>query len=148
MKSFILVLCFLICLPAFAFQNQRGVGLSLGNPTGLNGKYWLDGNKAIDGGAAWSLGKHTNFSLHSDYLWHNEGAFFFNDVHSLDLYYGLGGRMEFADDIELGLRVPVGLAHKLENGAADVFAEAAPIIDFVSRTGLELHLLFGARYYF
>lgn len=148
MKLLVFISFFLITFSASAFQNQKGVGLSLGNPTGLNGKYWLDGNKAIDGGAAWSLGDHTNFSLHSDYLLHNEGAFFLNDVHPLDLYYGLGGRMEFADDIELGVRFPVGLAHKLDNGSADVFTEAAPILDFISRTGIELHLLFGARYYF
>jgi hypothetical protein len=124
------------------------VGISLGNPTGLNGKYWLDSTKAVDGGVAFSLGKHSNFSLHSDYLLHNDAAFYLNDVHPLDLYFGIGGRMEFADDIEIGVRVPVGLAHKFEKESADVFAEVAPIIDFISKTGLELHLLFGARYYF
>jgi hypothetical protein len=56
--------------------------------------------------------------------------------------------MEFADDIEVGVRLPVGLAHKVEGGSADVFAEIAPIVDFISRTGIELHWLFGARYYF
>jgi hypothetical protein len=146
MKSVLLVLLLISSLPVWA--NKKGVGISIGNPTGLNGKYWLDGNKAVDGGAAWSLGKHSNFSLHSDYLFHNDGAFYFNDVHPLDLYYGIGGRMEFADDIEVGVRIPVGLTHKVESEEADVFAEIAPIVDFISKTGIELHFLFGARYYF
>ena len=146
MKSFIFVMLLILALPCWA--NKMGVGLSLGNPTGLNGKYWLDSNKAVDGGLAFSLGKHSNFSLHSDYLIHNDGAFYLNDVHPLDLYFGIGGRMEFADDIEIGVRVPVGLAHKFEQESADVFAEVAPIVDFISKTGLELHILFGARYYF
>lgn len=144
-----LIVClFLMLFNITAFANQLGVGVSIGNPTGLNGKYWLDEKTAIDGGFGMSIGKNTDVSIHSDYLLHKEGAFFFNDVHPLDLYYGLGARMEFEDDINLGVRIPVGLAHRVENKRADIFAEVAPIIDFVTSTGLELHLLFGGRYYF
>lgn len=143
------ILMILMLVVSVAGQcKELGLGVSLGNPTGLNGKYWLGGNTAVDGGLAFSLGKHSNLSIHSDYLLHNEGAFFFNDVHPLDLYYGIGGRMEFADEIELGVRVPVGLTHRIENGTADVFGEVAPIWNFVSAMGLELHLLVGGRYYF
>jgi hypothetical protein len=60
----------------------------------------------------------------------------------------MGGRMEFADDIELGIRLPVGLAHKVEDGKADIFGEVAPIFDLIPSTGIELHLMIGARYYF
>lgn len=145
MKTILFIL-FIIC--SFSVQAQTGLGISLGNPTGFHAKHWLGDNQAVDGGIGRSFGKHSSFSVHSDFLWHNEGAFFFNEVHSLDLYYGVGGRMEFADDIEIGVRVPLGLAHKLEEGKADIFAEIAPIFDFVSKTGIELHWLFGARYYF
>lgn len=144
---FILVIL-LVCISLPVLANRKGLGISIGNPTGLNGKYWLDNKTAVDAGMAYSLGKNSNFSLHSDYLLHKEGALFFNDVHPLDLYYGVGGRFEFADDIEVGVRIPVGLAHTIENGTADVFGEIAPIVDFVSKTGLEIHLLFGGRYYF
>lgn len=130
-----------------AAQNELGIGAMLGNPTGLNAKYWLDENVAIDGGLALSWGKHSDLSLHSDYLMHNKGAFFLNEVHPLDLYYGLGGRMEFADDLELGVRVPVGLAHRLVEQPADVFAEIAPIVDFIGTTGVEIHFAVGGRYY-
>lgn len=146
MKILLLALLVLLSLPAWS--NRKGVGISIGNPTGLNGKYWLDNNAAVDGGLAYSFGKHSDLSLHSDYLLHKEGALFFNDVHPLDLYYGLGGRMEFADDVEIGVRIPVGLSHTIENGTADMFFEVAPIVDLITKTGLELHLLFGARYYF
>jgi hypothetical protein len=146
MKSLMILFIFLLSLPAFA--SKMGLGISLGNPTGLNGKYWLTEKTAVDAGLAMSFGKHANFSLHSDYLFHKEGEFYFNDDHPLDLYYGIGARMEFADDIEIGVRLPVGLAHRVENNKADMFAEVAPILDFISRKGLELHILFGARYYF
>lgn len=146
MKLLLVTLLILMSLPSWA--NEKGIGISIGNPTGLNGKYWLDSSKAVDAGVAWSLGKHSDFSLHSDYLLHKDGAFYFNDIHPLDLYYGVGGRMEFADDIEVGVRVPVGLTHRFEQESADVFAEVAPIVDLLTKTGLEIHLLFGARYYF
>lgn len=147
MKSFILALLIVFSSTAFA-QGQMGVGAMIGNPTGLNAKYWLSETKAVDGGMAFSLGKKTRFQIHSDYLFHNNGELVFQDNHPLDLYYGIGGRMEFDDDIELGVRLPVGLAHRMENNRADIFGEIAPIVDFIGRVGLELSLAIGARYYF
>jgi len=144
---FVLLLTFLlVSIPALA--NKKGIGISLGNPTGLNGKYWLDGRRAVDASLGYSLGPHSDFSLHSDYLLHKANAFYFNEVHPLDLYYGLGGRMEFSDDIEIGIRVPVGVVHHFKEESAEIFFETAPVIEILTKTGLELHLLFGARYYF
>lgn len=146
MKPFFIVCCLFIASSAFA--QKTGLGVSLGNPTGVNGKHWLTGDTAVDGGLGFSFGNNTDFSIHSDYLFHKKSSFFFNDVHALDLYFGIGGRMEFSDDIELGVRVPVGLVHELKEQNADIFGEVAPILDFVGRTGIELGLLAGARYYF
>jgi hypothetical protein len=147
MKILNVLTLLVLSLPTFA-SGQMGLGVMLGNPTGLNGKYWLDNNRAVDAGLAYSFGKNSDLSLHSDYLFHKDEAFYLNDTHPLDLYYGIGGRMEFADDIEIGVRVPVGLAHKVNGGAADVFGEVAPIVDLFTKTGLELHFAIGARYYF
>ena len=147
MKIFVSLILLTFPLLTFA-SGQMGLGVMLGNPTGLNGKYWLENNRAVDAGLAYSIGKNSDFSLHSDYLFHKDEAFYLNDTQPLDLYYGIGGRMEFADDIEIGVRLPVGLAHKLNGGAADVFGEVAPIVDLLTKTGLELHLAIGARYYF
>ncbi len=147
MKKILIAILLLMTVTAFA-EGQFGVGAIIGNPTGLSGKYFLSETTAIDGAAAFSVGGKSKFSIHSDYLFHNPGALVFQDTHPLDVYYGIGGRMKFSDDIELGVRLPVGLAHMLENNQADVFAEIAPIVDFVGRVGLELSLGFGARYYF
>lgn len=149
MKS--LLILALLCVSCVAWgttPDKTGVGLMLGNPTGITAKRWLSEKAAVDAGLGFSIGKSTDFNLHSDYLLHQKDAFYFNDIHPLDLYYGIGGRMEFADDIELGVRVPVGLVHNFTDQPADIFAEAAPIIDFISKTGLELSFAIGARYYF
>jgi hypothetical protein len=143
-----LFFCLVLLFSAIGEAKGLGLGFSLGNPTGLNFKQNLDGNKAVDGGIGWSLGKNHHTSIHSDYLFHNDSALYYNDVHPLDLYYGIGGRMKFADDIELGVRLPVGVLHQVEGGKSDVFGEIAPIWKFISRQGIDLNLLIGGRYYF
>lgn len=147
MKTILFIL-FALSASLYAATDQLGVGVMVGNPTGLNGKYWLGGNRAVDGGLAYSIGRHSDLSLHSDYLLHKNSAFYFNDDVPLDLYYGVGGRMEFADDIEVGVRIPVGLAHRFSEESADIFGEIAPIVDLIPKTGIELHIAIGARYYF
>ena len=147
MKLKIGLIVLIVLLSNHTFANTTGVGAMVGNPIGLNLKHWLSDTQAVDGGLGMTiLGKKSRASLHSDYLFHSENALVFNDDYPLDLYYGLGGRMKFADEILLGARIPVGVSHKVE--ASDMFAELAPIIDFVGRTGIELHLIIGARYYF
>lgn len=127
---------------------QTGTGLMLGNPTGLTAKKWLSGTQAVDAAVGFSVGKHTTFSIHSDYLWHSKDALYYQDETPLDLYYGLGGRMEFADSIQLGLRLPLGVSHTISDSKADMFGEIAPVLDFVDAKRVEIHLAFGARYYF
>ncbi|MGE3611332.1 MAG: hypothetical protein AB7I27_17190 [Bacteriovoracaceae bacterium] len=148
MKKYIYILLIVWTSAAFAQDKKLGLGFMLGNPTGINGKYWLDSEKAVDGGVGASLGRHSEFSIHSDYLLHNFNALYLNDIYALDLYYGLGGRLEFSDSIELGIRVPVGLVYQVKEKSAEVFSEVAPILDFIGREGLELHLAVGGRYYF
>ncbi len=147
MKIFLVIFLF-ISACAFAAEGDIGVGAMLGNPTGLSGKYWLGEAKAVDAGVGFSLGSATNLTLHSDFLLHSIGALVMNDSHPLDVYCGLGGRIKFADDIQIGLRVPVGVAYMAPNNSSDMFAEIAPVIDFISRTGIDLNILIGARYYF
>lgn len=148
-KSLIILALLFSCSVLWAQSaGQKGLGLMFGNPTGVVAKYWLSSDQAIDAAAGMSIGKHTNFSMHSDYLWHSKDYLYINETHPLDLYYGLGGRMEFADNIELGLRVPVGVAHNFQESNADTFLEIAPILDFLDTKGVEIHLAVGARYYF
>lgn len=138
-----------ICCMSSAYASQDiGVGAMIGHPVGFTAKKWVKSAQAIDAGAAWSIGPNPHFMLFSDYLWHKTDALYFNDTEPLDFYFGAGGRMKFADEIELGIRLPIGLAAYFHDRQIETYAELAPIIDFISKTDLEGHLVAGLRIYF
>jgi hypothetical protein len=139
---------FLALLSLNVVAGDLGIGAMIGSPTGLSAKYKLGDGKAIDGGFGMTLGRNSKANIHSDYLFHTNDALYFDDKHPLDLYYGMGGRMKFDDDIVLGVRLPLGLLYEVEKEGADVFGEIAPVVDFIGKVGLDLHLAIGARYYF
>lgn len=147
-KFLVLVFFTLMHFSVMAIERPLGLGVMIGNPTGVNGKYWIDSTRAYDGGVGISPGTDWEGSVHGDYLWHKADFLYFDEIHPLDLYYGLGGRMEFSDSIELGIRTPVGVVWKIPEERAEFFGEAAPIFDFLGNIGVELSFGFGARYYF
>jgi len=124
------------------------VGILLGEPTGLSGKYWVTGNTAVDLGVAWSFGEGGNFHLHGDYLFHNFD-FFDVDSGSLPIYVGIGGRVRLEDDdSRVGLRVAIGLEYILESNPFSFFFEVAPIVDFLPETEADVNGGIGVRYIF
>jgi len=138
----------LACSSFSLLASDKGLGIMLGNPTGINGKLKLSAQRSMDAGLGIALVGGNPVSLHSDYLWEKDDALYFKDTYSLDFYFGIGGRMEFSDSIYLGPRIPVVVSHQLEKSEADVFFEAAPIFDFIGKQGYEINLLFGSRFYF
>lgn len=122
-----------------------GLGIILGEPTGASVKYWVGSNSAIDIGAAWSLaGRNEALHMHTDFLWHA----WFREEENLAFYYGLGGRVIFADDAEAGIRIPLGLTYVFESVPFDLFLEAVPILDLAPEAKLAGNGGVGMRYYF
>jgi hypothetical protein len=123
-----------------------GIGVMLGEPTGVSVKSWFSETTAFDIGAAWSLSDNEDLHLHADYLIHS----WFDDIEngSLAFYYGIGGRIIFADDAEAGVRVPLGLNYIFEEIPFDLFVEAVPIFDLTPDTELAGNGAVGLRYYF
>lgn len=124
-----------------------GIGAMFGEPTGLSVKVWNSDRSALNIGAAWSLsGRNEAIHLHADYLFHS----WFSDVNrgQLAFYYGIGGRVIFADDPNAGVRIPLGLNYVFENIPFDMFVEAVPILDLTPDTEFAGNGAFGIRYYF
>jgi hypothetical protein len=146
--KFIFSLILLSCINLAHAAQNLGVGAMIGHPVGFTAKQWVKSTEAIDVGAAWSIGPNPHFLIFSDYLWHKTDALYFKDTEPLDFYFGIGGRMKFADEIELGVRLPIGLAAYYQDRQIETFLEVAPIVDFISKTDVEGHLVVGLRIYF
>jgi hypothetical protein len=150
MKKMILFLLLFVSITAISGYSQSegfGIGVILGEPTGLSGKYWLDGSRAIDGGAAWSFGNNGALHLHGDLLFHKYDLFKVSSG-KLPLYYGIGGRVHFGDKTRLGVRVPVGVSYIFPQTPLDIFFELVPILDLAPSTSFNFNGALGLRYYF
>jgi hypothetical protein len=147
MKTLLFLVFMLFLVPAYA-AGELGVGFMVGQPVGVTAKKWVSSTQAIDAGAGWSIGRNPHFNLHSDYLWHKTDALYFQDDTPLDFYFGAGARLSFDDEIELGARVPVGLAHFFNDRGAEAFFEIAPVMNLIPETNLEGDVMLGLRIYF
>ena len=119
----------------------------VGYPTGVTAKKVMDNGQAFDAAAGWSLGGNTNFQVHSDWLFNKQDALYWNDKDPMDIYAGFGARMKFANEIEFGLRLPIGVAYFMNERKFETFFEVAPILDLLPDRDWELHMLAGMRYY-
>jgi hypothetical protein len=147
---------------AYSANGTFGLGLELGGPTGLNGKYFLSDDGALNFGlGANGYGRSRDgIHLYLDYLWHpvslaNPPEF------QLPLYIGIGGRLwDFDDDrdrfvdegLAFGLRIPVGVAFDFNNVPLDIFIQVTPTIDFYrgyrDEVGFWFDFSVGIRYWF
>jgi hypothetical protein len=128
-----------------------GLGLVIGDPTGLSFKNWLSSNTAISGAAAigfgWGRGD-VGLHLHLSHLWHNfslipvkQGA--------LPLYLGVGGRITI-NGFALGVRGCGGMAYHVQGVPLDIFLELGIVVDVIREggPGPDADLGLGLRYYF
>jgi hypothetical protein len=127
-----------------------GIGVVLGEPTGISGKYWLSEHTAVDGAFGYSFGDRFRFSM--DYLVQTN-AF---DSPEFPLYYGIGGAMAGdrgylakprRGDFALGARGVIGASYLFKRAPLDAFLEIAPIIFIAPPLGLSMDFCFGIRVY-
>jgi hypothetical protein len=138
-----------------------GLGLELGGPTGLNGKYFLSDDGALNfglgaDGYAYRYGDRDGLHLYFDYLWHplslaNPPEF------QLPFYVGIGARLwnfdEGNDDgTAFGIRIPLGVAFDFNNVPLDIFVQLTPTLDFYQgyrrNAGFWFDFSVGIRYWF
>ena len=145
-KSFIICLIFIgLTTSLFAQRDGLGVGIILGEPTGLSIKKWTGDKTAFDAAAAWSLQGGGYIHVHADALVHSFAIE--TKKGELPLYIGLGARLLLADDPAIGVRVPLGFAYHFSSAPFDFFLELAPILDLLPGTGFDINGALGLRYY-
>jgi hypothetical protein len=156
MKKLIVLLAFVaVGLSVSAVQAQQkgnsgdtGLGIILGEPTGISFKTWLSSKHAFDLALAWSTDSNTSLHIHGSYLYHNNN-FFNPNKGRMPLYYGIGGRIKFRDDNStVGIRIPVGFEYLFAGAPLGIFLEVAPILDLTPNTDVDINAAAGIRFYF
>lgn len=127
-------------------QGGLSAGLATPVPAGVTIKYWTSRIEAYDFFAKWSI-SDKNYQVHFDYLTHDYNQLFMDDGDS-PVYYGLGLRVvdKKGDDLVTGIRIPIGFSYLPHNKPFDLFAEAAPRMNFTPSTKFGLDLQVGIRY--
>ena len=147
MKSLnkILMFVFILSLSTAYGQGKFGLGIILGEPTGISAKVWMPGNTAIDGAIAWSFANESALHIHADFLLHNFDVF----SKVVPLYYGIGGRIKFREsETRLGVRIPVGIAYDIPSTQIDLFLEIVPLLNLNPGTSFTMNGAVGGRFYF
>jgi hypothetical protein len=142
-----------------------GLGLTLGDPTGISGKYWFSRVHTVDFALGWGFFPYNGAALYGDYLYnalnilpHGGPGF------DLLFYLGVGGKIgawnHHWDDANhhhydeygfgLGLRIPFGITMLFSKAPFDLFLELVPCIEFIGPDPVwfDFDFAFGGRFYF
>ena len=113
MKKPVLCLIIILLLDIISPAQDKGygIGIILGEPTGLSGKYWLNNTNALDCGLGFSFTNFNNsrIQLHCDYLWNIYDLF--KTSEKFVIYYGPGIKILTggSNDAKLGIRGVAGI---------------------------------------
>jgi hypothetical protein len=146
-KLTIPLFCLFLGATAQAQDRGFGMGVILGDPSGISGKSWISRKTAFVGAVAWSLQRDEALHLHLDHLFHDFNAIR-ADRGTMALYYGFGGRIKFANKSTISARIPIGMDYLFEDAPLDLFLELVPMLDLIPRPELNLNGGVGIRYFF
>jgi hypothetical protein len=138
----VIVSSFIISNVNFAQQKGFGLGVVLGEPTGISAKYWLSPGTALDFGLGYL------FDFYVDYVFHNSDMI--HSVENFVVYYGPGARLKIREDADsrLGVRGVIGILWLPRGTNFDLFVEVAPILDIIPATKFDFTGGIGGRYFF
>jgi hypothetical protein len=143
-----------------------GLGIVIGEPTGLTAKYRMNSEQAFDIGLSFDVSHW--FLIYSDWLYHFPGGFgnkapFFQQTTP---YIGIGGLLIFSNRDEwetrhwryysttsssrtaVGVRIPLGAEWRAPSIPLGVFVELVPGLVIVPATDGFFQAGIGARFYF
>jgi hypothetical protein len=144
-----LIISLLLWTISPAQDKGYGIGIILGEPSGLSGKYWLNNTNALDFGLGFSFTSFNNsrIQLNCDYLWNNYNLF--KTTEKLIIYYGPGIKLLTggSNDAKLGVRGVAGVGWFMKDAPLDVFFEVAPVVYLIPGTIFKVDGEIGARYF-
>lgn len=146
-KLTLLLFVFLAFTTISNAQGKFGLGVILGEPTGVSGKLKLSQSSAIDGAVGLSFYKYSSLHIHADYLQNVT-----NIGNQVPLYIGIGGRIKMrntdkGEDLRLAARVPIGIVYEPTATPIDIFLEVVPMLEITPEVNINWNSAIGLRFY-
>ncbi len=142
-------------------SNTLGVGLTLFNPTGITAKYLMDDKLSLEGSLGFTGRDRTHIhgvltynlvklsSSSRFFLYAGAGLVLEERRHKEENFHFRGFRGgETSTSWAPGLRVPIGLSFFADSVPLEFFGEVNLNLFFGSRSGSDIGLAVGGRYYF
>lgn len=137
-----------------------GIGLIVGEPSGVSAKYYLSNDTALQAGLGAGL-IDVGFHVHTDFVWHPV-ILDSQETFVLPLYVGPGLRFLVEDSgrgdaavYHAGVRAVGGVVFDFRTIPIDVFVEVAPIFEYNfsdndadAGFGVAVNAAAGVRYFF
>ena len=129
-------------------QNRKfGLGIILGDPTGLNGKYWISKTDGVEVSLAWNLVKDRIKILGAyERSFGIEAKIDF--LEELSFFPGIGGAISLGKDFSLGVIIPLGVESFFKKVPINLFLELAPELEIIPETSFALYGFLGVRWIF
>jgi len=160
------VFCFLQILASSSWASGQppktrnfGLGIEVGSPTALTGKYWYDPGHAVDMGLGYWFGNY--IEIFGDYLWHWPRAFSGTRDPGPEFvpYIGVGGEFHVANGappvtdnnhptVGIYARIPFGMEWLPPRAPVGIFLEIVPAIQIIPGIYVAFGADIGARFYF
>lgn len=139
----------------FALDSGFGLGLILGDPSGLSARIATGPANSVNLIAGWDLGPYHrrccgdggDLYIGADYVWYNYNLIHVNQGR-LPIYYGAGVNAFIANNSSAGIRAVVGLEYQFAQAPFDLFLEVGPGINLIPNTNGNVSGGFGARFFF
>ena len=134
-----------------AREPRMGLGLFLGDPTGVTGKHPFGGTPvAFDWVVGFGVLEGEGLAGHVDFLWQQPLTEF--ERASMDLYFGVGPKIAVFPDADdtffAGARAPVGLDFMFDRVNLELALEVAAGLWVIEETGFDLDAGLALRYWF
>lgn len=153
-RNYLVLLC--LFLPCFLFAGTYGIGVVVGSPTGLSGKYIMGRSSAMQLHVGWSFVGAVGFHAAGDYQFLFPGVIKNEEGRALETlvpYFGIGGRFRLKEneqqgetEFHVGLRIGGGIEWFINRFG--VFLELYPVVDFVPKTDFDFEGGLGLRFFF
>jgi hypothetical protein len=133
--------------PAHADSGEFGLGLILGQPTGLTAGFGLSDHTMIDAALGLDWIDDRDFYLHVEFDYFLPTLI---DGGSVDLsaYLGIGGFFVSHSDPTFGARAPFGLSLDFDSVPLQLFGEASLLVPLIPDFHFDVRGAIGFRYWF